>query len=320
MQTAGLGATKVLVLVGAGLTGSVVLGNSKIADLLSDLSKVFLKHSEKVKDGGAGEQGETTAALTRQIEKLARELQKLANSRPIVVNSGGGAQSAGPSFATVAVPAVVIGAAGYGYLWWRGISFASIMYVTRNQMSTAVASVSKQLGQVYDALAVAKKQLSARLDFVTKTLDESMTVQSVIKDQVIEVRGEVEKVGQEIETVQRLVEGLELKIDEVQGKQDFGNQGIVLLCQFVSQQLEGGQRTQLLQGIQTYSGSRLERTASSPALPNAGLKELQFISEQLSGSASTECANGLAVETPQRLSLPRPYLPAFRATRSLTRT
>lgn len=51
----GLGVIKVLVLVGVGLIGLVVLGNFKIVDFFFDLFKVFLKYSEKVKDGGVGE-------------------------------------------------------------------------------------------------------------------------------------------------------------------------------------------------------------------------------------------------------------------------
>jgi hypothetical protein len=35
-----LGASKVIILLGAGLAGSVLVGNSRISDILSDLSKV----------------------------------------------------------------------------------------------------------------------------------------------------------------------------------------------------------------------------------------------------------------------------------------
>lgn len=40
MVQAGLGATKVVVLVGAGLMGSVLIKNNKLMDFVGDISKV----------------------------------------------------------------------------------------------------------------------------------------------------------------------------------------------------------------------------------------------------------------------------------------
>ena len=97
-------------------------------------------------------------------------------------------------------------------------------------MSNAVANVSKQLETVSTALQATKRQLTAKLENVTRTLNDSVAMQGLIKDKVTEVRGEVERATVEIEEVQRLVLGLEGKIDEVQGKQDIANQGIILLC------------------------------------------------------------------------------------------
>jgi hypothetical protein len=60
---------------------------------------------------------------------------------------------------------------------------------------------------------------------VTKALEENVEIQGLIKDKVTEVCSEVERATIEIEEVEWLVEYLEVKIDAVQGKQDFANQG-----------------------------------------------------------------------------------------------
>jgi hypothetical protein len=155
------------------------------------------------------------------------------------------------------------------------------MYVTRKHMSSAVASVSKQLEHVSAALQTTKRQLTSKLDTVTKALEENVEIQGLIKDQVTEVRSEVERATVEIEEVQRLVEGLEVKIDAVQGKQDFANQGIVLLCRYAAS-LQMFQQPELLQGFRSWSSNvRLPLEGSTSSSAAAGLKELQHFSEVL---------------------------------------
>ncbi|CAK9872878.1 unnamed protein product [Sphagnum jensenii] len=285
-----LGASKVIILLGAGLAGSVLVGNSRISDILSDLSKVLAKHLKEEGDS-SGEGTDTAAALTAQVRRLSQELRQLASSSRAVTVVNANPSSTTANLSTLVLPVAVIGAAGYGYLWWKGLSWGDVMYVTRKSMSNAVSSVSKQLENVSAALSSTKKHLTQRLEVVTKTLDDSLAVQGLIKDHVFEVRGEVERSRAEIENVQRLVEGLEVKIDEVQGKQDFANQGILFLCRFL-QSLEMHQQHQpeLPQGFQAklLKSSNLDRTASAPAVCSAsvGLKELQFISETLESSST----------------------------------
>jgi hypothetical protein len=185
------------------------------------------------------------------------------------------------SLTSLVVPVAVVGAVGYCYMWWKGYAWMDFMYVTRKHMSSAVASVSKQLEHVSAALQTTKRQLTSKLDTVTKALEENVEIQGLIKDQVTEVRSEVEKATVEIEEVQRLVEGLEVKIDAVQGKQDFANQGIVLLCRYAAS-LQMFQQPELLQGFRSWSSNvRLPLEGSTSSSAAAGLKELQHFSEVL---------------------------------------
>jgi hypothetical protein len=174
------------------------------------------------------------------------ELRQLAAAnRPITVVNGG--QSSGTNFGSLFLPAAVIGVAGYGYMWFRGWSFSDIMYVTKRNMNNAVASMGKQLDSVSSALVTTKRQLTSRLDFMNRSLEDNTAVTNAIQAQVGVVRGEVAQVGLEMRDVNKHIEGLEGKIGEVAEKQDFANQGIVLLCRFVLQGLEGGQKPELLQ-------------------------------------------------------------------------
>ncbi|CAM6100231.1 unnamed protein product [Calypogeia fissa] len=279
MQT-GIGASKLLILVGAGVGGSIVLRNSKISDLLSDLSRVLSKHLKDDGEGSSGGDGDATAAIAAQVRRLTMELRQLAASnRPITVVNG--SSGSGVNFGSLFLPAAVIGVAGYGYMWLRGWSLSDIMYVTKRNMNNAVASMGKQLDSVSSALITTKRQLTTRLDFMSRSLEDNTAVTNAIDTQVSVIRGEVAQVGLEMRDVNKHIEGLEGKIDEVAEKQDFANQGIVLLCRFVLQGLEGGQKPELLQGFHAYSRTRLERTASTPFLATSGLKELQSISEKL---------------------------------------
>eukprot|EP00245_Coleochaete_scutata_P001533 TRINITY_DN11913_c0_g1_i2.p1 TRINITY_DN11913_c0_g1~~TRINITY_DN11913_c0_g1_i2.p1 ORF type:complete len:331 (-),score=58.40 TRINITY_DN11913_c0_g1_i2:681-1673(-) len=292
-SVAGAG-SKVLLLVGAGLTGSVLMGNTRFSELLNDLATVFKKHIQDNGDQSSADiAGDaSTAALTNQVRRLTMELRQLASAqRPItVVNSG---SSGGGGTVTLIVPLVVAGTAGYGYMWWKGITFKDLMYVTQRSMQTAVNSMGKQMEVLSVALAQTKQQLASRIANLNKTLDESVEMQGLLKDQMervgIEVREEVERVGNDIETLQRLAEGLEGKLVEVAEKQDFANHGIVLLCRFVTQSLEGRQKQEALQGLSYLSrpAPRLEQSTSFTSPGNQGLKDLQSLAESLEGGSAS---------------------------------
>lgn len=186
--------------------------------------QVVSKHlSEEEVGSGGGD----NSALAVQVQRLTQELRHYASSSGsvTVVNAG-----SSTNYSSLVLPVATLGLVGYGYFKWKGLKWSDFMYVTRKHMSNAVANVSKQLETVSTALQATKRQLTAKLEGVTKTLDESVVLQGLIRNQVTEVQSEVERANGEIEEVQRLVLGLEGKIDEVQANQEIANQGIVLLC------------------------------------------------------------------------------------------
>ncbi|XP_024545057.1 uncharacterized protein LOC112351405 [Selaginella moellendorffii] len=301
---AGVSTVKVLILVGAGLTGTFLVNNGRLTDFISDLSKVISKHLE---DGDVSAKvSDKTTELAGQLMRLRQELMQLAASKDVTFINGSSGSGSGANISSLAMPAVVVGAAGYGYFRWRGWRLTDFLYVTKRHMANAVSEVSKQFDQVSAVLAATRRHLSMRIEDVSKALEDSAEVQGVIKNQVLDMRSDVVKCGGDVQVVQQMVEGLESKIGEVQSKQDFANRGILLLCQYV-QDLEHGRpglleskrKLDLLQqapkppllksgspsSSSLASSSKSSSSASSLASTSSGLKELQQISEKLQGDA-----------------------------------
>ncbi|KAF8408058.1 hypothetical protein HHK36_007199 [Tetracentron sinense] len=149
MQT-GIGFSKILILVGAGYTGSIVLKNGRLSDLLADLQSL-VKGMEKSEDPSKTDT-DYSEAIAAQVRRLAMEVRQIASARQITVLNGNSSQIG--NITSLAMPAAALGALGYGYMWWKGLSFSDLMYVTKRNMATAVSSMTKHLEQVSAALAI----------------------------------------------------------------------------------------------------------------------------------------------------------------------
>ncbi|XP_020216679.1 uncharacterized protein LOC109800298 [Cajanus cajan] len=132
----------------------------------------LLKHYAAIMsvDSAEGE-SEYADAIAAQVRRLANEVRQLSSSRPITVLNGGSRQS---NFSSLVVPAAAMGALGYGYMWWKGISFSDLMYVTKRNMEKAVADLTKKLQHASDVIADAKKHLTQRI----QNLDDKMLKQN----------------------------------------------------------------------------------------------------------------------------------------------
>lgn len=275
---AGLATSKILLIAGAGVVGSILLKNGSLSDFLDDTYKVLVKH---LKNGNeVSGQNSVDSNLLAQLNILRKELSHLASERSSVTVVTGSRKANG-AFVSVTIPALIIGATGYGYLRWKGFSLSDFMYVTRRNMSNAVASVSKKFEHVSTTLSATKRHLTSRLEHLSGNLDQSIEQQAELKNDVVQVRGDVTRYGLEIETVQRLVQTLGLKIDSIENKQDIANSGVIFLCNFV----EGMHVTQQREVLQGMRRPQLERASSS--FGSTGLKELQSLSHTLESPNST---------------------------------
>jgi uncharacterized protein (UPF0335 family) len=316
---AGMGVTKLVTLVvGAGVGGAYVLGNKSVASLFSDLSKVLTRHlapntDTELGDGdGAAGRGvdAATAALTAQVRRLSQEMRQLAaatGSRVTVVST----REQKGTIISLAVPIAVAGAGAYVYMYLKGITLADFMYVTKRSLDGAVVNMQKRLDQFTASLLAHKRDMAGRLDKVNRIQEESAVIQGQIKDQVDDMNGKVLRVGQDIEAVQRIVRGLEYKLEEVTDKQDFSNRGIMYLCSFVTEGLEGRQpRQDTIQGLRAL---RLDRSISTPILSNGNavsLKGLQLLSSGVGNGAASNTPSVTSTATSSPADSPQTTLQA----------
>ncbi|RXH71610.1 hypothetical protein DVH24_025111 [Malus domestica] len=156
---------KLTILVGAGILGSVLAKEGRVSDVVSGAFK---------------------------MNNLRKELEIIASSRPpvtIITMSRTGTSKYGII--------MVVVAAGYGYLWWKGWKLPDMMFATRRSLSDASNSVAKQLERqmlefrnyqhlvgFYEQIIkstynhpcyeTTQRKLSSQLDNVECSLDESI--------------------------------------------------------------------------------------------------------------------------------------------------
>ncbi|KAJ4981031.1 hypothetical protein NE237_031868 [Protea cynaroides] len=266
MQT-GVSTSKVLVLVGAGLTGSVILRGGGLSDVLLQLQELI----KGVNEGQISPNRYDTSLLAAQIRQLAQEIRELTSSGPVTIFNGNSDSSG--KFASYIMPAAALGAMGYCYMWWKGWSFSDVMFVTKRNMANAVANVSKQLEQVSAALASTKRHLTLKLENLDEKMVEQKEVSKLIMNEVNGVKFDLSQIGFDIETIQNMVSGLEGKIGLIESKQDVTNSGLWYLCQSVGG-IKEGHNAKLLQ-----DGSVKPPPEHAPLSyeEKSSLKGLQFI-------------------------------------------
>ncbi|XP_042459308.1 uncharacterized protein LOC122042965 [Zingiber officinale] len=267
----GMGLSKLVLLLGAGYTGSILLRNGRLSDILSELQDM-VKGLEKSAEKGAVD-SEYADVLASQVRRLAMEVRQIASARPITVLNGN--SGIGGNMTSLVVPTATLGALGYGIMWWKGISFSDFMYVTKRNMANAVASMTKTLDQVSAALAQAKKHLTQRIENLDGKLDEQKEISGEIKNQVIDVHGKVENIGFELNNLQQLLCGLNGRMSSIEVKQNLACTGVMYLCQFVEG--KGGKIPDFLVDSPNNGGRRGFLGADE----HKSLKGLQHIVEAL---------------------------------------
>lgn len=262
----GVAASKVLILVGAGMTGSILLRNGRLSDVLGELQEIM-----KGVNQGTASGPYDLALIQAQIRSLAQEVRDLTLSRPITILNG--KSDSGGGLSSYILPAAAVGAMGYCYMWWKGLSLSDVMFVTKRNMTNAVQSMSKQLEQVSSALAATKRHLTQRLENLDGKMDEQVEVSKAIRNEVNDVKDDLSQIGFDIESIQKMVAGLEGKIELLENKQDVANTGILYLCQ-VAGGLKDGINTKFFQ--ETSEKLKLSHSAQPENKP---VKGLEFFSE-----------------------------------------
>ncbi|KAG6399095.1 hypothetical protein SASPL_140569 [Salvia splendens] len=276
MQT-GVAASKVLILVGAGVTGSVILRSGHLSELISHLQELIARINEAETAPGKYD----AALLAAQVRQLAKEIKELSLSNPVTIFNGNTSSSdilsrstelsaeimlkvtfikcrvcrpqefsAACSFMlfyTAETLTSLIDISYNGYLD-QGWSFSDMMYVTKHNMANAVASVSKQLDNVTDTLASTKRHLTKRLENLDWKVDEQREISKLIANDVSDVRSNLNQIGCDIGLIHEMVSGLEGKLDLLESKQDMTNSGLWYLCQ-VADNIKDGQTSKVIQDV-----------------------------------------------------------------------
>ncbi|XP_057485268.1 uncharacterized protein LOC130771632 [Actinidia eriantha] len=262
----GIGFSKIVILVGAGYTSTILLKNGKLSDVLVELQSL-VKGLEK-----NGESSQTdidhSDTIASQVHRLAMEVRQLASARQITVLNGSSGQLG--NITNLIVPATALGALGYGYMWWKGLSFSDLMYVTKRNMANAVSNLTKHLENVSEALAATKRHLTQRIENLDGKMDQQVELSKLIKNEVTDVRADLSQVGYDLDALQRMVSGLDGKICSLEDKQDLANIGVMYLCNFVD-----GRKVkmpEILQEQLKLSGKSRGYLTSSETMSPKGLK------------------------------------------------
>ncbi|KFK37042.1 hypothetical protein AALP_AA4G205100 [Arabis alpina] len=231
----GIGLSRIVLLAGAGYTGTIMMQNGKLSDLLGELLSLVkgLEKSEDVSEGG-----DSDALIASQVRLLSMEVRQLASSRQITVMDGVGVSNA--NLQALALPAAALGAIGYGYMRWKGISFSDLMYVTKANMAKAVANLTKNLEQVSETLAGVKRHLMQKIQSVDDKVEMQNELTKETNYQVTLVREDMNSIEMQMESLKNFIAELDGQIDMVQDKQDVTNVYMLNLYNYF-----GGKTTKL---------------------------------------------------------------------------
>ncbi|XP_010475168.1 PREDICTED: uncharacterized protein LOC104754640 [Camelina sativa] len=261
---AGVQTSKVLILLGAGVSGSIVLRHGRLSDLIAQLQDL-LKGAEGVESTPFKYDG---ALLAAQIRQLANEIKELTMTNPVTIFNR---DSSSSGYASYLVPAAAVGAMGYCYMWWKGWSFSDAMFVTKKNMADAVASVSKQLEDLSDTLASTKKHLSKKLATLDWKLEEQNETSKMILSDVTEMKSSISQIGFDFKQLNEMISGIEGKIESLESKQDVTLSGLWHLCQVAG--VKDSTSTKVFQDV----GARL--VIDGKPSTNNSLSGLRFLTE-----------------------------------------
>ncbi|KAK2636823.1 hypothetical protein Ddye_031615 [Dipteronia dyeriana] len=289
---------KLTLLVGAGLVGSVLAakegGLSTVSDLVSGAFKIVFKQI-KQDDSSKSVSKPLNDTLLAQVNSLRQELQILTSNRPITIVTGTG--SGTRKYGMIIVVAVV----GYGYVWWKGWKLPDMMFATKRSLSDACNNVAKQLEDVYSSISTAQRQLSSKITSVDQDVNKIVDISQATKEEVTLLRGRSRLIGEEFESVRDVVQTLESKLTQIEGKQDTTTQGVKMLCDCV-RKIENGQPTERIQAspfkslIKTLEPSAITPSSRAVTLPPLPV-EPSPSSSKSNGSQKVEWSQQSAVIT-----------------------
>ncbi|KAI4314205.1 hypothetical protein L6164_027138 [Bauhinia variegata] len=305
MQT-GVGLSKIIVIAGAGYTGTILLKNGKLSDLVGEIQALVKKWEHQ------GDQADGDTDYAEAVRRLASEVKSLAAGagKQVTILNGSGQNG---NWSSLVVPAAALGAVGYGYMWWKGFSFSDLMYVTKRNMEKAVSELTKKLQHASDIIDEAKKHLTQRIQHLDDKMLKQNELSRSIKEDVSGVRKTITGFHEDLGFLQQTVETLDERLSTLSRKQDFANHGVAYLVDFVHgrtgklpevfQQEQPKLAGRSSSGLLTYSGTPnpeglkyfvdslstgLDRSVSDVNQPD-GIDKPRKLQKPLLRASSTRC-------------------------------
>ncbi|PNY10743.1 BZIP transcription factor [Trifolium pratense] len=327
----GIGISKILFIAGAGYTGTILFKNGKLSDIIGELQLLVKGLENKSGDQVDGD-GEVADAIAAQVRRLANEVRHLSSHRSITVMNAGSGQS---NLSSLVGPAAALGAVGYGYMKWKGLSFSSLMYVTKRNMENAVADLTKKLQHASDVIAVgmifkrvldrtislsnmeerfkdrwmedAKKHLTQRIQNLDDKMRKQNEMARSIKDGVSEVRNTVDNIHDDLSYMQQSVAILDGRLNTLNKNQDLANRGLDYIIDFIRNNTGPNYLPGTFPRDQPKLKGRSPGMITYPGTPNLmGLKDIAESLSSLDRSASDSIVpGGLDMPEQQRRPLRR---------------
>ncbi|XP_045813789.1 uncharacterized protein LOC123907534 [Trifolium pratense] len=299
----GIGISKILFIAGAGYTGTILFKNGKLSDIIGELQLLVKGLENKSGDQVDGD-GEVADAIAAQVRRLANEVRHIASNRSITVMNAGSGQS---NLSSLVVPAAALGAVGYGYMKWKGLSFSSLMYVTKRNMENAVADLTKKLQHASDVIADAKKHLTQRIQNLDDKMRKQNEMARSIKDGVSEVRNTVDNIHDDLSYMQQSVAILDGRLNTLNKNQDLANRGLDYIIDFIRNNTGPNYLPGTFPRDQPKLKGRSPGMITYPGTPNLmGLKDIAESLSSLDRSASDSIVpGGLDMPEQQRRPLRR---------------
>ncbi|XP_020097883.1 uncharacterized protein LOC109716737 [Ananas comosus] len=245
-----IGLSRAIFLVGAGLTGSILVRDGRFYDILAELQDT-LKGVDISGEEATDAVDQLVEILAPQVHKLLLDVQQILTTYSVTVLNGNSSQT---GLTTFILPAATLGGLGYGYMWWKGLSLSNFMYVTKQNMANTISSMTKNLEQVSASLSGAKRHLTERINRLDDKLEEQKQITERINQEVTDARMKTLSVCSEIKAITQLVQNLDDKLNVMEEKQNCSLAGVMYLLQFVGR--NGGKKPDFLQDVSKVFGKR----------------------------------------------------------------
>ncbi|KAJ0096171.1 hypothetical protein Patl1_15851 [Pistacia atlantica] len=166
----------------------------------------------------------------------------------------------------------------------QGISFSDLMWVTKKSMTAAVSNLTNHLENVTEALSVAKRHLTQRIQALNDKVEKQNEISKDIQKNVKEACDDLFQVEHSLKDLQSLIFCLDGKIDSLGYKQDVTNVGMYYLCSLVD-----GKEGKMPESIQDKFklGEKARHLLKAPG--SMGLQEItDCVSETVSQKAADD--------------------------------